>query len=264
MAPRYNWQTGQYDDPNAANSTSAAAQSSLSTPSTTGSGSTGAGALSTTPVTGQPVNPNNMGINQAVSPSGGQWYSGLNNDPLTYEAANDPYLGGNLYAQETLGLPGISHTGSWLGTTFNPGALGIAEGKGALGPEEQLAQQTQLYNTFNQPGTQFFDPRQVVANTLRQLAGVDFNDPNLQYNPLAMIVNPSMSPQQQVESIASFLKAALQGVMGEDQLKMYTDWITMIGTNLVMQGAHQSSADFEKGGNIAQRLMQVIGSSGGL
>lgn len=218
--------------------------------------------------TSSAISPDQFGFGPAARPTSSQWYGGYNDDALTYMAADDPGMAADLWASKVLGLPSSSFTGAWLGSTFNPGALGLAMGNNADDPEKRLAQMTNLFQHMQQPGTQFFDPKTVVTSALQQLAAVGAGkDMSGEFSQLNAIVGPGMHPVQQLNGIVEFLGASLQGVMSPDALEAYTAWINAMGKQILSDFFNNGgqTADLEgKNINMANLLLQRIGASGGL
>jgi hypothetical protein len=223
-----------------------------------------------TPTTGttSSIDPANFGFGGALNAPSNQWYGGYNDDALMYMAADSPQMGADLWASKVLGLPAGSFTGSWLGNTFNPSAMGMAAGNEADTPEERLAQMTNLFQTMQQPGTQFFNPQSLVTSALQQLAQVGAGaNMSGEFSQLNSIVGPGIHPVEQLANIVEFIGASLQGVMSPDALEAYTAWLTSMGQQLLTNHFNSggTTADMEKGNmNMANLLLQRIGSSGGL
>lgn len=199
--------------------------------------------------------------------SSNEWYGGLD-EYGGLGAAASPQLMFDLYAQNALGLKPGSNTAQFMGENYNPYAMGTALGLDPTAPDERLASGTWLANQIGQPGMTFFDPGQIVTQTLAQLASGKLEGVGAEYNQLSAILQGQ--PHEQLQNLISFLGEALKGAMTPDVLQSYLGWLQQQGQYIVAQVMNSKAqgggmAEFERnGGNIASALLSMIGANGGL
>lgn len=224
----------------------------------------------------QSSDPNAYG-NQPVATSQGQsqylpygtsneWWGGLD-EYGSQAAASNPATFFDLYGTQQLGLQPGSATGQFMANTYSPYKMAEAFGGGGA-IDERLAQGNAFSNLIGQPGTAFFSPGAVVSSTLSQLAKGGSGGSS-EFNQLAGALQ-GMDPGTQLQTLVTFLSEALKGTMAPDALDSYLNWINQKGmtvVNQVMTSKAQGGgmAEFERGGgNIATKLLQMIGPNGGL
>lgn len=267
--PRNPWDIQElYQNPATATSTAAVAERNLSTkPAQVQSnrpgaakGNPGGGAY------GSPsqstATPGSQAANLPYGESS-EWYGTGLSDYGGQIAMQSPQAFFDVYANQNLGLPFGSMTGSWLGSTFDPYSMAAAFG-GSGEMDDRLAQGTQFMNVIGRPGVQFFDPKSIVISALQQFAsgkgqlGDQFDIPE------------NKDPYQQLQLIVNFLGQALQGTMDSRALQAYLASIQQYGMQII-GGVMTASGDkggglagFEKRGNVAQQLLKALGPNGGL
>lgn len=182
--------------------------------------------------------------------------------------SDDFGLFSEMYAQDRLGQAPGSFAARQMNDTYNPYYTGAALGKGMTTVPGQLGQADWLSNMATQSGSFFMDPVQIVSGTLQQLAhaGQKFAQGQGDFsNILDSVVNPAMSPGEQLENLVGFLGEALKGSMNPTTLENYLQYVRQMGLSVLSDVVRNGAAGFGKGGgNIATALIKVLGPTGGL
>ena len=112
-----------------------------------------------------------------------------------------------------------------------------------------------LWNSIT-TGPNYVDPRQIMGNLVNiQVGEAGTNNPWE-----TLLADPSLTPQQQVQGVISYIGSVMQGLMPPDALQAYMIQIN----NVARQYIQHASANPTSAPTFAKYIGQVLGPYGGL